>query len=122
MPQPIALHAFDNLMLGTGVKTNLEKLGYAVHRLDSADGLAQKAGELKPFLIVLDLTIKLGDVNAAIRSIKSEPSLQHIRILAYGDHQNEAVLEAARQAGADVVTSNSAVSSHLEEVVQQVLA
>ena len=122
MPQPIALHVFDNLMLGTGVNTNLEKLGYGVQRLDNASRLAQKAAEIKPFLVVVDLTIKMGDANAAIRAIKADPSLQHIRILAYGDHQNEAMLDAARQAGADVVTSNSAVASHLEEIVQQVLA
>lgn len=121
MPQPVAIHVFDNLMLGMGVNTNLEKLGYEVQRLDNASTLSQTAAEVKPFLVVIDLTTKMGDANAAIRAIKSDATLKHIRVLAYGDHQNEALLEAARQAGADVVTSNSAVASHLNEVVQQVL-
>lgn len=120
-PQPIAIHVFDNLMLGMGVNSNLEKLGYEVHRLDNASLLAQKAAEIKPFLVLIDLTTKMGDCNATIRAIKADVSLKHIRLLAYGDHQNEALLEAARQAGADVVTSNNAVASHLDEVVQQAL-
>jgi DNA-binding NarL/FixJ family response regulator len=122
MPQPVAIHVFDNLMLGMGVNTNLEKLGYQVTRLDNTSVLAHTTAEVKPFLVVVDLTTKMGDANAAIRAIKTDASLKHIRIIAYGDHQNEALLEAARQAGADVVTSNSAVASHLNEVVQQALA
>ncbi len=122
MPQPIALHVFDNLMLGVGVNTALEKLGYAVQRLDSASLLPQKAAEVKPFIVLIDLTTRMGDANAAIRAIKADPTLQHLRILAYGDHKNDSLLETARQAGADVVTSNSAVASHLGELVQQALA
>jgi CheY-like chemotaxis protein len=122
MPQPVAIHVFDNLTVGPGVNANLEKLGYTVHRLESASLLAQKATEWKPFLILMDLTTKMGDANAAIHSLKSDATLRHIRVIAYGDHQNEALLEAARQAGADVVTSNSAVASHLDAVVQQALA
>ena len=122
MPQPIPIHVFDNMMLGTGVHTNLEKLGYDVKRLDDPALLAPKAAELKPFLVAIDLTIKVGDVNAAIRAIKCDGSLQHIRVLAYGNHQDQASLENARQAGADVVTTHDAVAAHLGEVVQQVLA
>jgi DNA-binding NarL/FixJ family response regulator len=77
---------------------------------------------VKPFLVVVDLTTRMGDVNAAIQAIKTDSSLRHIRVIAYGDHHNEALLEAARQAGADVVTSNSAMAAHLGEVVQQALA
>jgi DNA-binding NarL/FixJ family response regulator len=122
MPQPLAIHVFDNLMLGMTVHNGLTKLGYEVQRLDNASLLTQKVAEVKPFLVAIDLTTKMGDANAAIRAIKTDASLQHVRVIAYGDHQNEPLLDAARQAGADVVTSNSAVASHLEEVVQQALA
>jgi CheY-like chemotaxis protein len=122
MPQPVAIHVFDNLMLGMNVTSGLEKLGYEVQRIDNATLLTEKAAELKPFLIVIDLTTKMGNVNAALRAIKADPTLQHIRVLAYGDHKNESLLDSARQAGADVVTSNSAVASHLNELVQQALA
>jgi CheY-like chemotaxis protein len=122
MPQPVAIHVFDNLMLGMSVTSGLEKLGYEVQRIDNATLLKEKAAELKPFLIVIDLTTKMGNVNAALRAIKADPTLQHIRVLAYGDHKNESLLDSARQAGADVVTSNSAVASHLNELVQQALA
>jgi DNA-binding NarL/FixJ family response regulator len=122
MPQPVAIHVFDNLMLGMNVTAGLEKLGYEVQRIDNAISLAPKAAEVKPFLIVIDLTTKMGNVNAALRAIKADPTLQHIRVLAYGDHKNESLLDSARQAGADVVTSNSAVASHLNDLVQQALA
>lgn len=122
MPQPVAIHVFDNLMLGMSVTAGLEKLGYEVQRIDNATLLTEKAAELKPFLIVIDLTTKMGNVNAALRAIKADPTLQHIRVLAYGDHKNESLLDSARQAGADVVTSNSAVASHLNDLVQQALA
>jgi len=121
MPQPVAIHVFDNVILGTGVNDNLGKLGYDVQRLDNASELPARAAELKPFLIVIDLTIRIGDANGAIQAVKRDASLQHVRVIAYGDHQNEALLEAARRAGADVVTSNTAVASHLDEVVQQAL-
>lgn len=120
--QPIALHVFDNLMLGMNVNAALEKLSYQVQRLDNATLLPEKASELKPFLIVIDLSTKMGDINGAIRALKADPALKHIRVLAYGDHRNESLLESARQAGADLVTSNNAVGAHLEEVIQQVLA
>ena len=121
-PQPVALHVFDNLMLGMTVNAALEKLGYQVQRLDNAMLLSEKAAEWKPFLIVIDLGTKMGDIHGAIRALKAEPALKHIRVLAYGDHQNESLLESARLAGADLVTSNNAVGAHLEEVIQQVLA
>ncbi len=122
MPQPIAIHVFDNLMLGVGVSTGLEKLGYQVQRVENASLLPPRAAELKPFLVLIDLTVRMGDPNAAIRAIKADPALHHVRILAYGDHKNEPLLDAARQAGADAVTSNNAIASHLPELVQQVLA
>jgi DNA-binding NarL/FixJ family response regulator len=122
MPQPIAIHAFDNLMLGVGVSAALEKLGYQVQRVENTGLLPQKAAEVKPFLVLIDLSVRVGDANAAIRAIKTDAALKHIRILAYGDHRNEALLGGARQAGADVVTSNNAISSHLPELVQQALA
>ncbi len=122
MTQPIAIHVFDNLILGVSITSALENLGYQVRRLDNSSELARKAAEIKPFLVVIDLTTKMGDADAAIRSLKREPMLQHIRTIAYGDHRNEALLESARQAGADVVTSNGSMASHLAEVVQQALA
>lgn len=122
MPQPIAIHVFDNLMLGTSVSAGLEKLGYQVQRVENASLLAPKTIEVKPFIVVIDLTTRMGDVNGAIRAIKAEPTTQHVRVLAYGDHQNESLLESARQSGADVVTSNNAIASHLGDLVQQALA
>lgn len=120
--QPVAIHVFDNLMLGMTVQGALEKQGYTVHRLDNASLLSQKAAETKPFLVLIDLSTKMGDINTAIRAVKADPALQHILVVAYGDHQNEPLLEAARQAGANLVTSNHAVSGHLHEVIQQALA
>lgn len=121
MSRPLAIHLFENLLLGTGVSSGLEKLGYEVVRLDDPALLALRAAEWKPFLVVLDLTIRSGDPCAAIRALKNDAALRHIRVLAYGDHRNESLLTAAREAGADVVTTNGMVCSHLAEVVQQTL-
>ena len=67
---------------------------------DGAEGVARAANE-KPDLILMDFGMPVMDGWEATRTIKAQPALRHIPIIAITSHAMVGDEERARQAGCD---------------------
>ena len=88
----------DNIYI---LKRRLGRLGYEVSiATDGADGIA-KANELKPDLILMDLSLPVIDGWEATRRLKAAPETTRIPIIALTSHAMVGEKEKALAAGCD---------------------
>jgi CheY-like chemotaxis protein len=119
--QPLALVLYENLMPGSQLVNRLQDLNYRVQPVTDANQLATLAESEGPMLILADLESAHADICAVIAGLRKSPSTAHVTILAFADASAEALQAAARQAGATVVVSNTALLSHLPQLLEQAL-
>lgn len=117
MSKPLALVCYSNLLPGSQIANRLLDLGYAVQTTQPGE-LDSAANRDKPMLILTEVS-RQSDVCGAISKLKANPNTQHIPVLAFSE---AAELEKARQAGASLVASSSAVLGQLPHLLEQVLA
>lgn len=117
MSKPLALVCYANLLPGSQITNRLLDLGYSVQtaHADKLDAIAERD---KPLLIVAEVA-RHAEVCSAITKLKANANTQHIPVLAFSEATQ---LAEARQAGASLVASSSAVLSQLPHLLEQVLA
>jgi CheY-like chemotaxis protein len=119
--QPLALVLYEKLMPGSQLVNRLHDLNYRVQMLADANELAARAQSDGPMLIIADLASRSADICALIAEVRKDSVTAHIPILAFADATAEPLQTAARQAGATLVVSSSALVAHLPQLLEQVL-
>lgn len=99
----------------------LQDLHYRVQSLTDASRLATTAEAEGPMLILADLEFNQVDICSLIAGLRRNTNTAHIPVVAFADESAETLQAAARQAGATVVVSNTALLAHLPQVLEQVL-
>jgi CheY-like chemotaxis protein len=119
--KPLALVFYEALLPGTQVVNRLQDLGYEVLTHGQASTLVSQARETTPFVVIVDLASQSGDVCSIIRELRSTPETAHIPVLAFAKDGQEELRTAAHAAGASLVAGDTAVLSHLPQLLDQVL-
>lgn len=119
--EPIALLVSEDKVLLSRMTNDLCQSRYRVSHLRDAGELLAAAREQRPMFVVLDLNLRNRDAVAVLEELKSDAELRHTLVLAFGDSADESLLEEARAAGVDMVTTRDAVASHLPPLVEQLL-
>jgi predicted metal-dependent hydrolase len=141
--QPLIVGFVGDLMFATRVEDVAKRLGFDVIWIARARDLApdaapvpdQRPGELleglggalfdkitrwQPVLLIFDLQNDAIPWQRWIASLKSSPATRRIPILCYGPHVDEALLAAARAAGANVVVPRSRFSRNLPALLVEI--
>jgi CheY-like chemotaxis protein len=88
----------DNILI---LKRRLGRVGYDLSfAMDGADGI-RMAAELKPDLILMDLSLPVLDGWEATRRLKAAPETRHIPVIALTSHAMVGEREKALAAGCD---------------------
>jgi CheY-like chemotaxis protein len=119
--EPLVLFIGDNLLLLSRTQNQLQQMNYRVRSERDPAAMPAAVREHQPIFVMLDLTCRRSDPCAAIASLKGDEKLKHTPVLAFADHTNAALLDNARAAGAEVVTSNGAIAQHLPQLIERVL-
>jgi CheY-like chemotaxis protein len=120
MSQPLAIFFYERLMPGSQLVNRLQDLNYRVLALDNAARLAATVQREMPLLMVADLAAK-GDVIAAIKKIKSDDTTSHVPIIAFAPDNAPGLLAAGQESGANLAVTESALTSHLSQILEQAL-
>ncbi len=120
MVQPLALVFYERLMPGSQLVNRLQDMHYRVLVLNNPAQLAVVARRERPLLVIADLAAP-GDICGAIEKLKMEAETSHLPVIAFAPDPEAALLEAARIAGAILAVGESAVTEHLEELLEQAL-
>lgn len=119
--QPLALVLYEKLLPGTQLINRLQDLHYRVTAITQADQLLAVAAREGPMLLLADLESDHHDVCALITAFRRHPATAHVPVLAFAEQPDEALMSAARAAGATMVVSHAALLAHLPQLLEQVL-
>lgn len=121
MTQPLALVLYEDLMPGSQLVNRLQDLHYRIVSVPNAGELPNYARKEGPMLVFADLSSSGTDICAAIAHLKSDAATAHIPVIAFADEGAKELQSAGRQAGATLVVTDSAVLSHLPQLLEQAL-
>jgi len=108
-------------MPGAQLANRLREIGYAPGVVASLKELPDAACELKPIFVLVDLDWDAGDVMLALHALRSQASTAHLPVLAFSNHPEESVREAALAAGATLVAAGDSVARQLPQLVERLL-
>ena len=120
MSQPLAIVFFERIMPGSQLVNRLQDLKYRVLTLNNAAQLANTVQRESPLLAFADLQAK-ADVVEAIKRIRSNQTTEHVPIIAFAPDDAAALMAAGQSAGATLVVGESALTGHLEALLEQAL-
>ena len=101
MSTPHILLVEDNELNRDMLSRRLERKGFRISMaLDGAEGIL-KAQQLRPDLILMDLSLPVVDGWEAIRKLKADPITASIPIIALTAHARSEDEQTAKEAGAD---------------------
>ena len=121
MTSPLALVFYEDLMPGTQLVNRLQDLRYRVQAVSDLTQLTAHAAEAGTMFILTDLASKRGNVCETIAKLRADKATEHIPVIAFADESESALQDAARAAGAKLVVTDTAILSHLEQLIEQAL-
>jgi CheY-like chemotaxis protein len=122
MTQPLALLLCEKLLIGRQLATRLQDLDYRVQSLAGVGSLVETAEREKPLLIVANVESDRDQVCPMIASLRANPITAHIPVIVFTAEGKDQLQAAARDAGATLVVTGAALSSHLNQLLDQALA
>ena len=120
MLQPLAIVFYERLMPGSQLVNRLQDLNYRVLALNNAARLAATVQRESPLLLFVDLATP-GDICGTIATLKSTPATAHVPVIGFAPDNSPEMLTAAQTAGAKLAVNETAVISHLTQLIDQAL-
>jgi two-component system, cell cycle response regulator DivK len=99
----------------------LELAGFRVEQADNGAAAVERARQLHPSVIVMDLSLPILDGWEATRILKSDPSTCTQRIVAISAHSLDSHIARALDAGADAFLSKPCLPDELVSAVRHLL-
>ena len=122
MTQALALVVYEKLLPGTQLVNRLQDLSYRVQSVGDPERLVELAEQARPMLVLADLESTRASIPAAIARLKQNPATSHVPVIVFSRNTTSADLQAgAREAGATLMVSDTAVLNHLPELLEQAL-
>jgi excisionase family DNA binding protein len=112
----------DNPAIRKIFKVKLTRIGYRVVTAESGFEAGAIIYSLKPDLVLLDLFMEGIDGFEVCRTIKSDPTLTHIKVLAFSGVDIPEVHSRLQKAGADGFFPKGTDFNHALEQIQRLLA
>lgn len=120
MLQPLAIVFYERLMPGSQLVNRLQDMNYRVLALNNTARLAATVQRESPLLLFVDLATP-GDICGTIARLKSTPATAHLPVIGFAPDNAPNLLAEAQTAGANVTVSETAVTSHLSQLMDQAL-
>jgi DNA-binding NarL/FixJ family response regulator len=113
------LLAAPNYGLVEGIRSLLATEFDAVVMVADEKSLCESAERLRPRLAVVDLALAHGDIGGLISRLRV--SCDGLKLILLSSHDEPALLQAARNAGADGLVSKRRIATELLAAVDEVL-
>ncbi len=99
----------------------LSFLGYVVEQASSGEEAIHLAEQLKPDLVVMDLSLPVMDGWEATRRLKASERTRHIPVIALTGHALAAHSRGAQEAGCDAFLTKPCLPERLAAKVEELL-
>jgi len=120
MLRPLAIVFHERVMPGSQIKNRLQDLNYRVLTVDNAAQLMETVQREMPLLLVADLQAR-SDICGTIQIIRQTPATSHLPVIAFAPDSADSLFETAQKAGANLAVGETAIASHLSQLLEQAL-
>jgi len=110
--------ALVSMFFGAKLKGLCEQAGYQYKGAIGVAGLLSRIEEFDPAVVLIDLAKEEIDITSIVKEVKEKTTAP---IIAFCGHVATAELEAARNCGCDVVTTNGAITASFESIIQKAI-
>ncbi len=102
-------------MFAVDLREAAAQTGIALSFASSGSDFKQRLGQVHPTLVVLDLTAVGAELDWIVKECKSQNS----KVIAFGPHAQEELLNKAKAAGCDEVYTNSVFKQQPVELLKE---
>jgi CheY-like chemotaxis protein len=120
MTQPLALIFYERLMPGSQLVNRLQDMNYRVQAVNNITSLAATARREQAMFLIMDLEAR-GEVLATIEEIRKDPATSHLPVIAFAPDNKTELFAAAQKAGASLIIGETALASHLPQLLDQAM-
>lgn len=105
------LAILDDLLFSSKIRATAGHTGATVAFARSSQAALDQMRATPPSLVILDLNNPRTDPLGTVAAMKADAALASIRVVGYVSHVDTTTIEAARQAGVDVMARSAFVTA-----------
>ena len=114
------LVAITDIFFYTKVRDALVPNGYKIEKARVQPDIAEKASAANPVTIILNMNDMALDAFQALETLKGDPRLKTIPVLAFANHEEVDTWNRARALGVTKIVSRNEFSARTRELIEEV--
>lgn len=114
------LVAVTDIFFYTKVRDALLPRGYRLEKARSQQDVAEKATFTNPVAVILNMNDQALDAFQALETLKADPRLKAIPILAFANHEEVDTWNRAKTLGVTKIVSRNEFSARTRELVEEI--
>jgi PleD family two-component response regulator len=122
MDEKTVLVAVTDIFFYTKVRDALLPNGYRLERARSLDDIALKASSAHPAAVILNMNDDTLNAFEALETLRTNPKLQGLPILAFANHEEVETWNRAKSMGVTKIVSRNEFSSRTKGLVEEIIA
>ena len=115
------LVAVTDIFFYTKIRDALLPNGYRLERARSQDDIALKASSVRPVAVVLNMNDETLNAFQALDTLKSDPGLSGLPILAFANHEEVDTWNRAKAMGVTKIVSRNEFSARTKGLVEEII-
>ncbi|HEY7533749.1 MAG TPA: histidine kinase [Nitrospiraceae bacterium] len=115
------LVAVTDIFFYTKVRDALLPKGYRLEKVRVQQDLADKASSTNPVAVILNMNDQALDPFLALETLKTDPHLKAIPVLAFANHEEVDTWNRAKALGVSKIVSRNEFSAHTKDLVEEVV-
>jgi PleD family two-component response regulator len=120
--QKTILVAVTDIFFYTKVRDALLPKGYRLEKVRAQQDLADKASSMTPVAVILNMNDQGLDAFLALETLKADPILKAIPVLAFANHEEVGTWNRAKALGVSKIVSRNEFSARTKDLIEEVLA
>ncbi|MBU6481863.1 MAG: histidine kinase [Nitrospirae bacterium] len=118
--QKTVLVGVTDIFFYTKVRDALMSKGYRIERARTQQDIAEKASATIPSAIILNMNDETLNAFQALETLKADPRVKTIPILAFANHEEVDTFNRAKALGVTKIVSRNEFSARLKDLVGEV--
>ena len=116
------LVAVTDIFFYTKVRDALRPQGYTLERIRNQDEVAEKTASASPAALILNMNDLAIDAFTALETLRADPALRSLPILAFANHEETDTWRRAKELGVTKIVSRNEFSARTRELVEDIIA
>lgn len=121
MDKTTILVAITDIFFYTKVRDALLPDGYRLEKARAQQDILEKTSSGNPALVLLDMNDRTVDAFQALKTLKADPRLSSIPVLAYANHEEVDTWNRARALGVTKIVSRNEFSARTRDLVDELI-